>query len=124
MDDNEEFSRKIEPLWPWFKMISSYVRSDFPDLTNRQMALLLLTYLDPGPHTVRGISARLQISKPVVTRILNALTTLGYVRRKKDAADLRSIFVERTSVGRSFLEAFAGLVTGPESDDRQPTSRA
>ena len=84
------------------------------------MALLLLTYLDPGPHTVRGISARLQISKPVVTRILNALTALGFVRRKKDATDLRSIFVERTAAGRSFLEAFAGLVVGAEKDDRQP----
>ena len=34
----------------------SYVRSGQPDLTNRQMALLMLVYLTPGPHTVRGLA--------------------------------------------------------------------
>jgi hypothetical protein len=33
-----------------------YVRSGQPDLTNRQMALMLLVYLTPGPHTVRGLA--------------------------------------------------------------------
>ena len=34
----------------------NYVRSGQPDLTNRQMALMMLVYLTPGPHTVRGIA--------------------------------------------------------------------
>jgi hypothetical protein len=34
----------------------AYVRSGEPDLTNRQMALLMLVYLTPGPHTVRGLA--------------------------------------------------------------------
>ena len=46
----------------------SYVRSGQPDLTNRQMALMLLVYLSPGPHTVSGLAHLLGVSKPVITR--------------------------------------------------------
>jgi hypothetical protein len=41
-----------------------YVRSGQPDLTNRQMALMMLVYLTPGPHTVRGLAHILGVSKP------------------------------------------------------------
>ena len=39
-------------LTGWMKALIAYVRSGEPDLTNRQMALLMLVYLTPGPHTV------------------------------------------------------------------------
>ncbi|NWM00780.1 MarR family transcriptional regulator, partial [Klebsiella pneumoniae] len=42
-------------LSSWKNTLVDYVRSGEPDLTNRQMALLMLVYLDPGPHTVRGL---------------------------------------------------------------------
>ena len=112
----------VAPLSNWLDVLARYVASGHPDLTNRQMALLLLVYLDPGPHTVRGIAARLHVSKPVVTRILNALSALGYVRRQKDMSDLRNIFVVRTPDGLAFVEAFAGLITRPEGHGREPES--
>jgi hypothetical protein len=40
----------------WMRALIEYVRSGEPDLTNRQMALLMLVYLTPGPHTVRGLA--------------------------------------------------------------------
>ncbi|MBX9859252.1 MAG: MarR family transcriptional regulator [Sphingomonas sp.] len=83
-----------------------YVRSGEPDLTNRQMALLLIVYLDPGPHTVRGLARGLNVSKPVVTRALNRLGSLGYLRRERDDSDKRNIYVARTVEGASFLEEF------------------
>ena len=43
----------------WKSTLIDYVRSGEPDLTNRQMALMLLVYLDPGPHTVRGLARAL-----------------------------------------------------------------
>src|SRR5688572_25328116 len=43
-------------LTGWMKALIAYVRSGEPDLTNRQMALLMLVYLTPGPHTVRGLA--------------------------------------------------------------------
>jgi len=55
-------------LSAWMRALIEYVRSGEPDLTNRQMALLMLVYLTPGPHTVRGLARTLGVSKPVVTR--------------------------------------------------------
>ena len=81
------------PLSGWMRTLINYVRSGQPDLTNRQMALLLVIYLTPGPHTVRGIAATLGVSKPVVTRALNTLGSLGYLRRERDQDDRRNVFV-------------------------------
>jgi len=106
----------LEPLSAWMGTLIGYVQSARPDLTNRQMALLMIVYLVPGPHTVRGLAGQLKVSKPVVTRALNTLGALGYLRRQKDESDLRNIFVERTQSGTAFLEAFSELVTGPEAD--------
>jgi DNA-binding MarR family transcriptional regulator len=74
------------------------------------MALLLLVYLNPGPHTVRGLARALNVSKPVVTRALNRLGALGYLRRQRDDADKRNIFVARTSEGAGFLEEFGHFI--------------
>ena len=90
----------------WMQTLVGYVRSGKPDLTNRQMALLLIVYLTPGPHTVRGLARILGVSKPVVTRALNTLGTLGYLRRERDNADRRNVFITRTEMGAQFLEDF------------------
>ncbi len=95
-----------EALTSWMRALIAYVRSGEPDLTNRQMALLMLVYLTPGPHTVRGLAKVLGVSKPVVTRALNTLGGLGYLRRERDQDDRRNIFVVRTSNGTDFLEGF------------------
>ena len=99
-------------LQSWMRTLLSYVRSGDPDLTNRQMALLLLVYLKPGPHTVRGLAKGLNVSKPVVTRALNRLGALGYLRRQRDDADRRNIFVAPTREGADFLEHFKSLIGG------------
>ncbi|WP_457312720.1 MarR family transcriptional regulator [Sphingomonas sp. UYAg733] len=96
-----------------------YVRSGEPDLTNRQMALLLVVYLKPGPHTVRGLARVLNVSKPVVTRALNRLGGLGYLRRQRDDTDKRNIFVAKTSEGAEFLEEFGHFL----GDAEQPAAR-
>lgn len=90
----------------WMQALIGYVRSGQPDLTNRQMALMMLVYLTPGPHTVRGLANILGVSKPVITRALNTLGTLGYLRRVRDEADRRNVFVAKTSTGQDFLEGF------------------
>lgn len=115
----------LEPsLSGWMKTLIGYVRSGRPDLTNRQMALLLAVYLTPGPHTVRGLARLLGVSKPVVTRALNTLGTLGYLRRERDEADRRNIFVARTEIGTGFLEGFANLIDGPDRQSDRRSLRA
>jgi DNA-binding MarR family transcriptional regulator len=94
----------------WMNTLLDYVRSGEPDLTNRQMALLMLVYLTPGPHTVRGLAKGLSVSKPVITRALNRLASLGYLRRQRDEADRRNIFVATTNEGADFLDQFGRLI--------------
>ena len=108
-------------LSSWMTTLVDYVRSGEPDLTNRQMALLMLVYLDPGPHTVRGLARALNVSKPVVTRALNRLGTLGYLRRQRDDTDKRNIFVARTAEGADFLAEFGHFLAGDNLS--QPVAR-
>ncbi len=109
----------------WMQTLISYVRSGQPDLTNRQMALMLLVYLTPGPHTVRGLANILGVSKPVITRALNTLGSLGYLRRVRDEADRRNVFVAKTSVGQEFLESFERNIEqeGQSAARRAPKER-
>lgn len=105
-----------DALGEWRRALLRYVRSGAPDLTNRQMALLLVVGLEGGLHTVRGLAARLSVSKPVVTRALNSLTALGLVLRRIDERDRRSVFVDLTPDGEEFLADFAGIIARDEGD--------
>lgn len=91
-------------LGEWNRFVTAYVRSGLPDLTNRQMAILLTVSTDRGPHTVRGLAKGLAVSKPVITRALNKLAQLGYLRRQRDTSDKRNVLVAPTEKGAQFLE--------------------
>ena len=74
------------------------------------MAVMLTVYTTPPPHTVRGIAAQLKVSKPAVVRALDALGTLGFLRRLRDEADRRNVLVLRTVKGSVYLSDFADLI--------------
>lgn len=61
-------------------------------------------------HTVRGLAKELKISKPAVSRALDRLGELGYIRRERDEMDRRNVLVQRTAEGGDFLKAFASLI--------------
>jgi DNA-binding MarR family transcriptional regulator len=94
----------------WRHALVASVRGDAPDLSARQMALMLSVYLGEGPHTVRGLAHVLRISKPAVSRALDRLGELGYIRRQRDDMDRRNVLVQRTDVGDAFLIQFAALI--------------
>ena len=110
LPSSQSLAKQPSALSTWMATLVDYVRSGEPDLTNRQMALLLLVYLNPGPHTVRGLARALNVSKPVVTRALNRLGALGYLRRQRDDSDKRNIFVARTPEGAEFLDEFGQFI--------------
>ena len=112
-----------QALSSWMRTLIRYVRSGEPDLTNRQMALMLLVYLTPGPHTVRGLAHLLGVSKPVITRALNTLGSLGYLRRVRDESDRRNVFVARTSNGQDFLDGFERNLEHQEIPQRERSER-
>jgi DNA-binding MarR family transcriptional regulator len=94
----------------WHQSLATSVRLDAPDLSARQMALMLTVYLKEPPHTVRGLAQELNISKPAVVRALDALGRLDYVRRRRDEADRRNVLLQRTVKGSVYLSDFAEIV--------------
>ena len=100
----------------WLEALSESVRGEGPDLSARQTAMLLTIYLRPQPHTVRGLAAALGVAKPVVTRAIDALSRLGYVRRRRDEKDKRNVFIERTVKGSVYLSEFSDLIVKASKD--------
>jgi DNA-binding MarR family transcriptional regulator len=87
--------------------IVALVRRDGPDLTARQMGVFLTCYLEEEAQTVRGLAAKLNVSKPAITRALDRFSELDLVHRKTDPLDRRSILVQRTIAGAAFLRGTA-----------------
>ena|SRR5215216_2835929 len=79
-----------------------------PDLSARQLAVLLTIYLEPPPHTVRGLAAKLRVTKPV--RALDTMGKLDLVSRKRDVADRRNVVIQRTVKGALYVERLGDLV--------------
>jgi len=109
----------------WRGALVEGVRRDSPDLTARQLAILLNVYLTAQPHTVRALSTDLGIAKPAVTRALDTLSGLEYIRRVTDPDDKRSVHIKRTVKGSVFLSEYGELVTdsinrvAPEQTDEE-----
>tara|TARA_R110000868_G_scaffold404524_1_gene682796 strand:- start:1703 stop:2083 length:381 start_codon:yes stop_codon:yes gene_type:complete len=108
----------IQALGIWRKALVESVRRDTPDLTARQLAVLLTVYIENPPHTVRGLAATLNVSKPAITRALDRLGEYGFVRRRPDETDRRSVLVQRTVKGSVFLTEFGDLVVNASSGTR------
>ncbi len=100
----------------WRSVMVTALRKDLPDLTWRQFALLLQVYTTPQPHTVRGLAQELNMSKPAVTRALDRLEKLEFLRRKIDETDRRSVLVQRSVAGSVFLREFADMA-GEQAED-------
>ena len=83
--------------------IVELVRRDGPDLSARQLGVFLTCYLDTEAQTVRGLAAKLGVSKPAITRALDRLSEFDLVRRKTDPLDRRSVLVQRTATGMAFM---------------------
>jgi DNA-binding MarR family transcriptional regulator len=82
--------------------IVGLVRRDGPDLSARQLGVLMTCYLETKPQTVRGLATKLNVGKPVITRALDRLSDFDLVRRKADPRDRRSVLVQRTATGMAF----------------------
>ena len=100
----------------WHHVGLAQVRDAEPDLSTRQMTILLSIYLESPPHTVRALAAKLDVSKPVITRALDAMGKLGLVTRRRDVTDLRNVLIQRTVQGSLYLERLADLVSAKSQE--------
>lgn len=108
-----------ESLALWKDVTVAAVAGDMPDLSARQMAVLLCVYLEDGPHTVRSLAARLDVTKAVISRAIDRLKSFDYIKRADDPRDRRSIVLRRTPGGIAYLRHFAGLIHDQWPDGRR-----
>lgn len=106
----------VKALNVWRKVLVAGVRSKGPDLSARQHALMLTVYLEEGPHTVRGLAAYLNISKPAISRALDRLGELNFIKRRRDEKDKRNVLVQRTVKGAVFLVDFAETIQKAQAE--------
>jgi len=104
--------------------VVALVRRDGPDLSARQLGVFLTVYLNDGPHTVRGLAADLNVSKPAITRALDRLGELDLARRKVDPMDRRSVLVQRTLKGAALLRDMRAILVGAEKAAHEATAEA
>lgn len=80
-------------------------RPTMPDLTLRQLAVLTTVYCaeQESGYGVKELSALLSLTKPAITRSLDRLTALSFVKRATSPADARCVVISRTMKGKAFL---------------------
>ncbi len=101
---------RSDALSLWHRVTLETVLSNGPDLSARQLAILMTVYLDGRSHTVRSLAAKLNVTKAVISRALDTLTRYGFVERAPDLRDKRSVIVNRTPGGIRYLQRFADII--------------
>ena len=97
---SESIEQRVDVLR---ETIVALVRREGPDLSARQLGVFLTCYLEDEAQTVRGLAAKLDVSKPAITRALDRLSEFDLVRRKTDPLDRRSVLMQRTVAGNGFM---------------------
>lgn len=103
--------RPSQALRLWHDVSLALVREHGSDLSPRQISVLLTVYLEPPPHTVRGLAEKLNVTKPAITRALDTLGEQGLLSRRRDEKDKRNVIVQRTVEGALYLDRLADLIT-------------
>ena len=102
--------RQTDALKLWQEVHLNLVREGGQDLSARQLAILLTIYLDTPPHTVRGLAAKLGVTKPVISRALDTMGKTRLVARRRDDSDRRNVIVQRTAEGAQAVERLGDII--------------
>ncbi len=104
--------------------VVALVRRDSADLSARQLGVFLICYLNDGGHTVRGLAAEMNVSKPAITRALDRLGEFDLARRKTDPQDRRSVLVQRTAKGAALLREIRGIMAEASGEGKKAARKA
>ncbi|WP_181708307.1 MarR family transcriptional regulator [Chthonobacter rhizosphaerae] len=108
--------RSSQALRLWHDVSLAVVREHDADLSPRQITVLLTVYLEPPPHTVRGLAEKLGVTKPAITRALDTMGEMRLLSRRRDEKDKRNVIVQRTVEGALYLEKLADLIVAKAKD--------
>lgn len=103
-------SPTTQTLKIWYQVLHDSVRAEGPDLSTRQMTILLAVYLIPEPWSVRNLARDLKLTKPPVTRALKTLEAHGFIRRSRDPKDKRNLVIRKTVAGAIYLSEFSTYI--------------
>lgn len=92
-------------------------RASRPDLSLRELAILLVVQSARTPQSVTMLTARLGLARGVVRRGVEMLEREGYVTRPARPADRRTVSVQATPRGEQLLRLLATPV--PPKPGRQ-----
>ena len=59
---------------------------------------------------MRGLAAKLKVTKPVITRALDTMGKLELVARRRDEADRRNVVIQRTPKGALAVERLGDVL--------------
>ena len=108
-------------------IVNGLVREDGRDLSVRQLGILLICYLDDGPHRMRDLADRLDVGRPAITRCVDRLVLLHLASRTVDPLDRRSLLVGRTPAGAAYMATLQGLAQsaagGGDTGNKAPPAR-
>lgn len=96
----------------WRRALIANLRLPGPDLSARQLAVLLQVYTAPPPHTVVALAGAFGVPHQSLSRAVASLERLGLVSRVRDARDRRVAHLQRTVKGAVYLRDFADAVVG------------
>lgn len=96
------------------------VRQHGADLSARQLSVLLICFLEDGPHTVRELAERLGVAKHTIARIVDRLERFELVRSAPDPRDRRSMVVSRTAPGAAYVSHVRSLMEAAARRQRPP----
>lgn len=113
-------STQLQALELWRNSLVASVRGDSPDLSARQMALMLCIYLGEGPHTVRGPRQGLKISSPPSAVPSTALASLAISAASVMSLTAATCWFNAPRPGGKFLVDFATLIQRANHRRRDP----
>lgn len=108
--------RALHVLKLWRDVHLDLVREDEPDLSLRQIAILLTIYLETPPHSVRGLAEKLKVSEPVIMGALETMGKFDLLSRRRDESDRRNVIVQRTVTGALAVERLGDIIVARTKD--------
>jgi MarR family transcriptional regulator, organic hydroperoxide resistance regulator len=91
-------------------------------LTYPQFIAMILLW-DQDGQTVGELGQRLSLQSNTLTPMLKRLETLGYIRRKRDAADERQVRINLTDAGRKLRSRASEIVRAVRAATGLPEKR-
>jgi DNA-binding MarR family transcriptional regulator len=86
------------------------VRENSPDLTARQLAVLLTCTLESQPLSSGALAARIGLNPSAISHALRRLEELGLARRTNNPRDGRIVLAEVTDRGRTLVQHLGAVM--------------